>query len=688
MNGIKRPFSLSAALLFCLSCSQEQGEILWDRYGIPHIFAHTEEELFYGVGWAQMRNHANLMLKLYGEARGRAAEYWGKEHLESDRWMHLNGVPERSGHWLAEQSERSKGHLAAFVRGINAYAEAHRDKIDPARAVVLPVREEDILGHVQRVIHFSFVIHPMEIAGVKRQWEEKSGSNTWAVAPKRSASGNALLLANPHLPWSDYYSWFEHHVVLPQLNAYGATLVGMPTVGIMFTDHLGWTHTVNTHDGADLYALKLEGGGYRFDGEIKPFEVSTKQLKVKQDDGSIREEVLTVKRSVHGPVVAEKGGDALALRVVGLDMPHVNAERWKMLNAKNFSEFQKALKTLQMPMFTVMYADQDGHIMHLFGGLTPRRNEGWDYSGIVPGDTSATLWTEYHRYEELPKVIDPPTGWLQNANDPPWTTTFPEALDADDFPSYMAPRFMHFRAQQSAQLMMDDDNITVEEFVQYKFSTRMLLADRVLDDLIQAGKSSPNELTVKAASVLAQWDRHADNESRGAVLFKAWADGYGISVEKSGLFVEPWREGNSNSTPHGLANPEGAAEALGEAARKVVEAHGALDVAWGEVFRLRKGTVYLPANGAPGDPYGVFRVTGYGANGDGTYTAGGGDSYVAVVEFSNPVKAYAVLGAGNASQPSSPHITDQLELFSEKRLRPVWLTRKEIEANLKERKVF
>ncbi len=152
MNGIKRPFSLSAALLFCLSCSQEQGEILWDRYGIPHIFAHTEEELFYGVGWAQMRNHANLMLKLYGEARGRAAEYWGKEHLESDRWMHLNGVPERSGQWLAEQSERSKGHLAAFVRGINAYAEAHRDKIDPARAVVLPVREEDILGHVQRVI--------------------------------------------------------------------------------------------------------------------------------------------------------------------------------------------------------------------------------------------------------------------------------------------------------------------------------------------------------------------------------------------------------------------------------------------------------------------------------------------------------------------------------------------------------
>ncbi len=170
-------------------------------------------------------------------------------------------------------------------------------------------------------------------------------------------------------------------------------------------------HTVNTHDGADFYRLTLDGDGYLFDGEVRPFEVERQTLQVRGEDGGLHQEELEIRRSVHGPVVAENGGEALALRVVGLDRPGLFEQYWAMSRATNLEAFEAALKTLQMPMFTVMYADRDGHILHLFGGLTPVRPEGdWDWSGVVPGDRSATLWTETHPYDDLPRALDPESG--------------------------------------------------------------------------------------------------------------------------------------------------------------------------------------------------------------------------------------------------------------------------------------
>ena len=187
--------------------------------------------------------------------------------------------------------------------------------------------------------------------------------------------------------------------------------------------------------------------------------------------------------------------------------------------------FETTLKRLQLPMFTVMYSDRDGHIMHLFNGQVPIRGEGdfefW--SGYIPGDTSATLWTKLHPYEDLPRVLDPSSGWLQNANDPPWTTTFPGAITPDDYPSYMAPRQpMAFRAQRSARMLAEDEQISFEEMVEYKHSTHMELAERLLDELTFAARQQGRELARRAADVLDAWDRNADADSRGAVLFAFW----------------------------------------------------------------------------------------------------------------------------------------------------------------------
>jgi len=263
--------------------------------------------------------------------------------------------------------------------------------------------------------------------------------------------------------------------------------------------------------------------------------------RVKGDDGSLSERNLIVRSSVHGPVLGLGEGRAYALRVAGLDRAQIFRQYYEMLRAQELAAFEAAMGMLQMPMFTTMYADREGHILHLFNGRVPRRALGdvayW--AGVIPGDVSETLWSDYHTYEELPRVVDPPSGWLQNANDPPWTTTFPNAIDPADYPPYMAPQFMHPRAQRSARMLLEDESITFEEMVAYKHSTRMELADRLLDDLLGAALESGRPKALAGVQVLEDWDRSSDADSRGAILFMNWAQL--ISGRTGGNpFAIPW----------------------------------------------------------------------------------------------------------------------------------------------------
>ncbi len=683
-------FILSAILVVVLAnnsfaTAPKTTEILWDTYGIPHIYGKDAPSAFQAFGWAQMQSHANLLLRLYGQARGKAAEYWGEEYLESDKWVLTMGVPNRASSWYRAQSPVFRSYINAFATGINTYAKDHPDLIDEQVKIVLPVKPEDVLAHLQRVLYFTFIVNQEQVADMTHTQSE-AGSNGWAIAPKHSASGKAMLLANPHLFWSDLFVWYEAQITAPGINASGAALVGIPVLAIAFNDRLGWTHTVNTHDGWDVYKLRLADNGYLLDGKVRPFTTSKFLLKVKQKNSSLVEQPLLVKSSVHGAVVQEKDGFAVALRVVGADRPGVLEQWWDMARSQNLTQFQKVLKRLQLPMFTVMYADREGHIMHLFNGLVPIRQQGdfqyWE--GLIPGDTSKTLWTKMHPYKDLPRVIDPPSGWLQNANDAPWTTTFPPAIKADDYPAYMAPRGeMSFRAQSSAKMLAEDPKISFEKMIEYKHSTKMELAERILDDLIPAAQKYGDELARRAADILAAWDRNANADSRGAVLFSFWWE----EMDEKQTFSIPWSENSPRTTPDGLKDPESAAKALQIAATKVEKAYGKLDVAWGEVFRVHSGNLDLPANGGPGD-LGIFRVLHFAPAKDERFQAVAGDSYVAAVEFSQPVKAMALISYGNATQPGSPHITDQLPLFTRKQLRPVWRTRAEVLANLEERKTF
>ncbi|NND44635.1 MAG: acylase, partial [Xanthomonadales bacterium] len=427
--------SATLALAACVAGPprQDPTRIDWDEWGVPHISAATARALFYADGWAQMDAHANTLLKLYGVSRGRAAEYWGADYLDSDRLVHTLGHPAWAERMWSGQDPELRALISAFSDGINAWAEHRPEAVDPTLRAVLPVRPQDIN------LHSLFVVNTRFIAGrelaLSRRWEDR-GSNAIAIAPARSASGNALLLQNPHLPWTGEFLFFEKHLVLPGHNLYGVSLVGLPGLAIGFNDHLGWTHTNNPIDSADLYELALENDGYRYGDEVLAFDKSTVDLLVRAGDGHFETQPLEILRSVHGPVIRTGSDHALALRLVGADRHDSLLQWWRMSTARSLDEFEAALRMAQIPFWNVMYADGAGNIFYLFNGHVPRRPRGdWSYwQGIVDGSDPALLWDDVHAYDELPRLLNPATGWLQNANDPPWTSTMPTALDPDGFP--------------------------------------------------------------------------------------------------------------------------------------------------------------------------------------------------------------------------------------------------------------
>jgi acyl-homoserine-lactone acylase len=332
-----------------------------------------------------------------------------------------------------------------------------------------------------------------------------------------------------------------------------------------------------------------------------------------------------------------------------------------------------------VPMWNANYADADGHIMLVFNGLVPRRNMGdaayW--SKVVPGDTSKTLWTSYHTFDELPKSVDPPSGFNQNCNEPPWLSTLP-ALDSSKYPAWMAPpiSLTSFRTKRSLRMISEDKSITYDDLLAYKHSTRVELADAVLPDLLKAAEGT------EAARVLAAWDRKTDADSRGAVLFLIWANKH---FDKSGFLGPrlrvPFDPKDPLNSAYGLSDPDAAAKDLAAAADECRRTYGSLDVPYGDVYRFARGKLELPGNGTDGQ-FGVFRTMRFGTKRGSQFLPSHGETFVCAVEFGTPQRAQCALGYGNATQPGSPHIEDQLHLMAEKKLHPVWRSKQEVEAHL------
>jgi len=285
-------------------------------------------------------------------------------------------------------------------------------------------------------------------------------------------------------------------------------------------------------------------------------------------------------------------------------------------------------------------------------------------------------------YDELPKVIDPAGGYVQNTNDPPWNAAWPNSLDPSKYPPYLAPAVSSFRAERSLRMLYEDSRITFEKFVEYKHSTRAELADRILPDLIDAAAQHGTPLAQRAAEVLKAWDRQAEAASCGAVLFHAWATRFlgGPTMANQSGFAVPYDLKSPLTTPRGLKDPVKAAGQLDAAAQEMLKDFGALDVPWGQVMRYKLAGVDLPANGGFGN-LGIFRVITFGPLQEKTRSQTHGETWISAVEFGEPMRAKVLMTYGNSSQPGSPHQTDQLPFLVKKELRTAWLTKAAVEAN-------
>ena len=658
--------------------------ITWDEWGVPHISAPNDEGLFYAEGWAQMQLHANLIVELYGRSRGKAAEYWGKNKLGDDMIIHTLGFPEIAKQWSQTQDPEFKKLTAAFVKGLNDYATAHPESIKPINKAILPLEPNDVNMHLLFIVYTRFV--GGDELGMTQDWQEM-GSNTWAIGPSRSASGKAMLVQNPHLPWFGEFLFTEVHLMKPGQNMYGSTLVGLPGLAIAFNDYLGWSHTNNTIDNADTYEVELKDGGYLLNGERKAFEKQQKTIRVKDDNGRLIDQEIDILKTVHGPVVKMGKQKALAIRMPGYDKPNIGLQWWRMANAQNFDQFEAALKMAQIPFWNVSYADKAGNIFYLFNGLVPKRSQGdWNFwSQVIKGGKSTDIWTTVHDYTDLPKIKNPAQGWLQNANDPPWTSTFPMLLNPANFPPYMAPKFMHFRAQRSADLIDKDPSITFDELINYKLSTRLEMADRILDDLFKAIDLYGTAIGKEAKSVLEKWDRKADANSVGTYLFVQWAGS--MQPYNQTMYAVKWNESNPRLTPDGLSDPQKAVKVLEETATKIKSDFGTLSVPWGKVYRIQYNNINLEGNGADGS-VGAFRVAWPSREEKNISYIGGGDSWVGVIEFGDKIKANVLLSYGNSTQENSTHNGDQLKLFSQNKLRDAYFYPADVKLHMKKREVM
>jgi len=612
--------------------------------------------------------------------------------------MALNGVRERAEAWLEAQPPAFRADLEAFAAGIDAYGAAHPSALSREARAVLPVSAADVIGHALRLFQYVYLAPPQladRLPGPSREptepAAEPAGSNGWAIAPARSASGRAMLLMNPHLPWApDWSTYYEIQLEAPGVDLYGASQVGLPVLRFVFSDYLGFTQTVDEVGGVTLYRLKTAPGGYLFDGKVRAFATEQRSIRVRQSDGSLASQEVVVRSAVQGPVVAQADGAPVAMRVAGLDRPFALLQYWRMETAHDFAGYRRALAMGQVPSFNVIYADRDGHIQYLFNGLVPRK-PGRDlayWKGLAPGDRSDTLWTGYLSYAQLPKVSDPPGGTVQNSNDPPWDAAWPTVLDPQPYANAIAASAVSLRMARGVRMLSAHRKISFDELAAMKWSDRSELADRVLPDLDTAVAAYGTDLAKRAMAVLDGWDRQTLAKSRGALLFLDWSERPGAASGYSGAgFAKAYDLAQPLTTPADLADPKAAADALDAAAQDMLSKTGALDTPWGEVMRIRAGGLDLPASGGPGR-LGVFDVIDYSPADNGRRAANFGDSFIALVSFDRPARAKVLMTYGNASQPGSPHVADQVPLLARHELREAWRTRAAVLAHLESRDEF
>lgn len=725
------PALLACGLLACGPPAPEivnRVEIVRTGYGVPHILADDLEAMGFGLGYVQSEDYSASIAVAMVASRATLARHLGEAELAGDfvaRETHARAV--ETFHQL---DPRAQEVYRGFAAGVNHYIRLHPDEFPPWVApdfTGIDALARDVQtwsrGDAARFVRN---LRSAETAAARPTANSAfllDGSNAWAFHGTRTRSGHTILLRNPHLRWdgnddllarTSGSTYHEAHVRVPGVvDFYGDFRIGT-AFGIIggFNPRLGWATTNNSPALSQVYRLRvhpeLEDHAL-LDGQPLPLERRDATVDFLTEAGDAAVETRTSWHTAFGPVIHRTENDIFVLKDPRDGEFRRGEQFLRMMLARDLEEWLDVMRMRAHPTSNFTYADADGNIAHYYNARLPLLPHPVTGDTAVFAQTSADIWSELVPWDDLPLYLNPPGGYVQQANDTPDYTNLNVLLDRDTVPPNLPEPRLRLRSQLSLELAggarLADANkpaaaaepLTPEHVIALKHSPRMLMAERVMDDLLSAARTArdpgaaadpgaPDDRGLaEALNVLAAWDRTASADSRGGVLFQRWAGEYFAGAPDSLRWRQPWDPQRPASTPFGLSDPAAAVDALSAAADSLRNRGIPLDTPWGDIHRVIRGDVDVPVSGCP-PTLGCFRALSFAPSGqadpagnrDARLAANRGDAWVLIVEFGEVPRAYTVLSYGQTARTESPHYSDQAAMFARGEMKRIAWTEEEI----------
>lgn len=676
-----------------------------DSFGVPHIFGRTDESTIFGFGYAQAEDFFWQVEDVYILALGRYSEVHGPKGLNSDKLNRAFEIVTRSKRDYAALDRNSKLLYSAFVAGLNYYL----DKNPQVRPRLIQRFEPwHVLAYYRQVaLELSFRFTGLSGEYLPRRnphiWSA-TGSNGWAIHGKRTASGAPMLLANPHMPSFGFTQLAEAHLRSDggtngkPWNFIGAGFYGCPTLALGHNDRLGWTLVTNQPDIADVWRVKFDDAeqplSYQYGDGTRVAEKWSETIRVRKRR-TIEDRTFEFRKTHHGPIVAESDdGEMLAARISGIFETIPLRQSLHMMRSTNLKEFREALSLMQILYMNVLYADCDGNIQFVYTGRIPRRNPEFDWSQPLDGSKPATEWLGFHTLDELPQVLNPAAGFVQNCNSSPLITTDGDNPRLEDYPKYLIGDADQFRrrALRSLEILRAMNDISFEQWQAAAFDTQVYWAKQELPRYAEHLQSlSPAEVkrVKQYLDHLLAWDAKISADSTAATLCHAWYE----QLFGSGYPGEQMREDY-------VGKPEKQLAALARAAQRLQAMHGDWRVPYGELYRSQRkdrladlmnvrfdnSAFSYPSVGGHG-PMGTILTQYYTPSLEIPWVISQprryglvGTSYLGAYEFAaDGVRGASLVPFGASGNPKSPHYFDQAQLLAEQRLKPELFRKSEVQ---------
>jgi acyl-homoserine-lactone acylase len=523
------------------------------------------------------------------------------------------------------------------------------------------------------------------------------GSNGFAIAPQLSATGHALLWINPHT--SFYFRAELQMASCEGLDAYGAATWGQFFIYQGFNAHNGWMHISYGGDAIDEYAETLVASkgqrSYRYGGSLRPVRADSIGLTVRRGTGFVTRR-FTVYRTHHGPIVRADDDKWIAVKIL---MDPVRALEQSYLRTKttNYASFRETQELRADTSNNTVYADGDGNIAYFHGNFIPKRDPHFDYTRPVDGSNPATEWQGPHPLEDTITLLNPSNGWIQNTNNWPFSAAGAQSPKRDSYPSYMWTRGENPRGLHAVEVLEHIHDVTLDSLIAAGYDPHLTAFEVLLPallgayDRLAADDSRRHELAEPIATLRA-WDRKTSADSEAETLAIFWAQAL---MDANGERARTAHQATYDFLLAHLTDEE-RLEALGAAVAQLRRDFGRWRLAWGDVNRYQRltGDIVQPFDDlkpslrvgfAPGQwgalasfdslkPRTTKRI--YGSE---------GNSFIAAVEFGPSVRAKALSTGGESGDPSSPHFSDQAQMYSDGRFRDVWFSVQDVTAHAQRR---